>query len=256
MEVHKHSQNLMHKKHWFEYLLEFFMLFLAVFLGFVTENIREKAFEKKNERAYIKLFIEDLQTDTAILHNVIPKTRQTVRGLDTLIDQVYLYLQGKADSRLMYYTYHYYCRNPINIQLSKRALTQMRSAGAMKLIHDKQAAELIAGGDIGFDQFEEQTRFIKERQEEPAQFGFKIFDFREYQKANIDPNGTTNQNDDGFLKLSYQPPLNTSDPAYLKEFAARVGYFRNSLNGYVITMGEAIPGLESAIAYLKKHYNY
>ena len=40
MEVHKHPHHVTHKKKWGEYLLEFLMLFLAVFLGFVAENIR------------------------------------------------------------------------------------------------------------------------------------------------------------------------------------------------------------------------
>ena len=31
MEVHKHPHHVKHKKKWNEYLLEFFMLFLAVF---------------------------------------------------------------------------------------------------------------------------------------------------------------------------------------------------------------------------------
>jgi len=34
MEVHKHPHHVMHKKKWGEYVLEFLMLFLAVFLGF------------------------------------------------------------------------------------------------------------------------------------------------------------------------------------------------------------------------------
>ena len=42
MEVHKHPHHITHKKKWGEYLLEFLMLFLAVFLGFVAENIREE----------------------------------------------------------------------------------------------------------------------------------------------------------------------------------------------------------------------
>jgi hypothetical protein len=41
MEVHKHPHHVAHKKKWSEYLLEFFMLFLAVFLGFIAENVRE-----------------------------------------------------------------------------------------------------------------------------------------------------------------------------------------------------------------------
>ena len=38
MEVHKHPHHLTHKKKWTEYLLEFFMLFFAVFLGFVGRH--------------------------------------------------------------------------------------------------------------------------------------------------------------------------------------------------------------------------
>ena len=51
MEVHKHPHHVTHKKKWGEYLLEFVMLFLAVFLGFVAENIGKtpwKDIEKKN----------------------------------------------------------------------------------------------------------------------------------------------------------------------------------------------------------------
>jgi hypothetical protein len=42
MEVHAHPHNVMHEKNWKEYTVEFFMIFLAVTLGFlqkVTGNI-------------------------------------------------------------------------------------------------------------------------------------------------------------------------------------------------------------------------
>jgi hypothetical protein len=51
MEVHKHPHHVTHKKKWGEYLLEFFMLFLAVFLGFVAENFEKEqliGIEKRN----------------------------------------------------------------------------------------------------------------------------------------------------------------------------------------------------------------
>ncbi len=51
MEVHKHPHHVTHKKKWTEYLLEFFMLFLAVFLGFVAENIREHIAEKERGKS-------------------------------------------------------------------------------------------------------------------------------------------------------------------------------------------------------------
>ena len=44
MEIHKHPHHVTQKKKWEEYLLEFLMLFLAVFLGFLAENAFVAAF--------------------------------------------------------------------------------------------------------------------------------------------------------------------------------------------------------------------
>ena len=77
MEVH-HAHHPTHKKKWTEYLLEFFMLFLAVFLGFVAENIRENYVERHRELGYIKSMIADLKTDTA-------KLRINIAQFDTLL---------------------------------------------------------------------------------------------------------------------------------------------------------------------------
>src|SRR5580698_4300651 len=60
MEVHKHPHHVTHKKKWGEYLLEFLMLFLAVFLGFVAENLREQTVEHHREKVYIRSLVEDL----------------------------------------------------------------------------------------------------------------------------------------------------------------------------------------------------
>src|SRR6266581_4914367 len=61
MEVHKHPHHVTHKKKWGEYLLEFIMLFLAVFLGFIAENFREHSVEGRKEKEYISSMVEDLK---------------------------------------------------------------------------------------------------------------------------------------------------------------------------------------------------
>jgi hypothetical protein len=252
MEVHAHTHT--ERKKWTHYLWEFFMLFLAVFCGFLAENQREHFVEKKKEQDYIKLLIEDLQADTAIIHDNIPEMKQYERGLDTLISETYSYLQGKADTRLMYYTYHHYLRNWIDVVLSQRTITQLKSSGNMRLIHDKKAAKIIMGGEVFFQEFEDRTRMYKLRQEDASIFGLKIFDFKEYQKANINPDGSYNPDEEGFLKLNYQPALNITDPVYLKEFAARVGYYHNTLDAYISDLQATIKGIEDSINELKKNY--
>ena len=254
MEVHTHSHT--ERKKWTHYLWEFLMLFLAVFCGFLAEYQLEHMIERQREKDYIRLLIEDLQTDTTILHTEMPKLKQTVKGLDTLIDQTYAYTGGKSDTRLLYYAYHHYCRI-INIPvLAKRATNQLRNSGNIRLIRNKEAAKIVMEVEVMFERFEENTIFYKERQIDPSNFGMKIFDFLEYQKANTNPDGDNNLGEEGFRKLDYQPVLNSKDPAILKEFAARTGYYRNSMNTYIIQLEGMIPQIEQAIRALKKNYHF
>jgi hypothetical protein len=71
MEVHKHPHHVTHKKKWGEYLLEFFMLLLAVFLGFVAENYREHIVEVKKEKQIIRALYNDIKKDTINLNDII-----------------------------------------------------------------------------------------------------------------------------------------------------------------------------------------
>ena len=69
MEVHKHPHHVTHKKNWGEYLLEFAMLFLAVFLGFVAENIRERSVEHEREKEYAKALYDEFYADSIAVVN-------------------------------------------------------------------------------------------------------------------------------------------------------------------------------------------
>ena len=51
MEVHHHPDLHHKRKHFREYLVEFFMIFLAVTMGFFAESIREHYVEVRNTQA-------------------------------------------------------------------------------------------------------------------------------------------------------------------------------------------------------------
>src|SRR5215831_9908540 len=85
MEVHKHPHHVTHKKKWGEYLLEFLMLFLAVFLGFVAENIREHQVEKNREVELIKSLTLDLEDDINGLDAMMALEHTAISKLDTLM---------------------------------------------------------------------------------------------------------------------------------------------------------------------------
>ena len=68
MEVHHHP-DLHHKpKPWKEYLLEGLMIFIAVMLGFIAENIREGITNREHVKVLVSQLVQDLQSDTSQLN--------------------------------------------------------------------------------------------------------------------------------------------------------------------------------------------
>ena len=59
------------------------MLFLAVFLGFVAENIRENAADNYRERQYMQAILKDLAADTAMFTKGIQRKEQRIMAIDT-----------------------------------------------------------------------------------------------------------------------------------------------------------------------------
>src|SRR5438067_7071196 len=85
MEVHKHTHHVTHKKKWTEYLLEFFMLFLAVTLGFIAENLREHFAEHKNAGILAQSLFEDVKKDTASLRSLITFSNKKINAADSVL---------------------------------------------------------------------------------------------------------------------------------------------------------------------------
>ena len=85
MEVHHHPQ-LEHKpKPWKEYLLEGFMIFIAVMMGFIAENIREDITNHEHAAQLTSRLVHDLRADTTQLNININAETGISKSNDTLI---------------------------------------------------------------------------------------------------------------------------------------------------------------------------
>ena len=70
MEVHHHP-DLHHKpKPWKEYLLECLMIFIAVMMGFIAENIREEITNSEHAKHLTVQLTHDLRADSATLDKI------------------------------------------------------------------------------------------------------------------------------------------------------------------------------------------
>src|SRR4030095_4073169 len=83
MEVHQHTHTA--RKKWTHYFWEFLMLFLAVFCGFLAENLREHFIEQRREKQYVNSFIEDLKSDISNYNRQIRVRTISQNRADSLV---------------------------------------------------------------------------------------------------------------------------------------------------------------------------
>jgi hypothetical protein len=143
MEVHKHPHHVTHKKKWTEYLLEFFMLFLAVFLGFVAENFREHKVELEKTEKHMHTMIENLKYDT-LRYSVNAKANADIcRGLDSFRHQIDEALVTHIEANKLYYFYWKYGRVHNVPITTDAAISQLKSSGMIRMINnDSLVAEM------------------------------------------------------------------------------------------------------------------
>ena len=142
MDVHHHHHHR-EKKKWRTYLFDFFMLFLAVFCGFMAEYALEHRIDKEKERNYIRSMVGDLKIDTANYNKSIEDGKQVMSIIDSLI--VYL----KSPERDSHTSDMYYLARRITLkmtpyQIFDRTYSQMKSSGNLRLLESQRVADSIS----------------------------------------------------------------------------------------------------------------
>ncbi len=133
MEVHHHPDIHHNPKKWKEYFLEFLMIFLAVSLGFIAENLREHLTERAKERQYIEGFIRNLKDDTASLRHVIESDSRQAKGVDSILMLSHVNLDIDSNRKLFYYYAINYCYNSSVFKSNDATLQQLKSTGDYRL---------------------------------------------------------------------------------------------------------------------------
>ena len=130
MEVH-HPHHPTHKKKFGEYLLEFFMLFLAVFLGFVVENWREHFVEKKRAHQFLQSMQVDVKTNMKNLDSLMVQDRMIIANHDSLVNWLL------EDSPTINRAAFAQKMGPVwvrNFLVRKETYEQMKSSGSLRYV--------------------------------------------------------------------------------------------------------------------------
>lgn len=242
------QQGHYYKKRWKDYLFEFFMLFLAITLGFFVENKREKISEKTKEREYMRSFIEDLKTDTLKVDSVMRANPWVYNGLDSFINTIYQY--KKNDSILiprLYYLYGMYSRNYYNVNFTDRTMRQLKNGGNMRLIQSQQVSDSIIYYDDWVNLSTTQGLLNKDKCEKALEFSTTIFDYRHLRYS---PLITSN----GILSTK-EYKLLTDDPVVLSRYANQLELWRGAIYMYMIDLQLMKTKARDLISFIKREYD-
>lgn len=143
MEVHAHTHT--ERKKFKHYLFEFFMLFLAVFCGFLAENLREKLVEHHREKQYMQSLIEDLNTDIIQSNRLESQLEALIARLDSLTDE--LYHPGREFPPLIVFRQLSESIGFPDYIYTDRTMQQLKNAGGMRLIRKLNVADSIVKYD-------------------------------------------------------------------------------------------------------------
>jgi len=129
MEVH-HPHPPSHKKKWSEYIIEFVLLFLAVFLGFIAENIREHVGEQNRANEFSASLVRDLQSDTIAINNQIKTSRFYIAVSDSLLQLSKTKLDGRNAAQFSFYSRFAYWTQLFS--WNRSTFEQIKNSGSLR----------------------------------------------------------------------------------------------------------------------------
>jgi hypothetical protein len=215
MEVHAHSHT--ERKKWTHYLWEFLMLFLAVFCGFLAENIREHNVEKKKGEQYILSFAEDLKKDIAQCDLSISELTETMRVLQNLVP-CFNTLKGNIQKTDCLKEIIIYSRGFKDFIYTDRTIQQLKNAGGLRLIEDKEIADSIIDYDATVREMQIHQQVLENLQQITNNAHKSMIDFVHFDELTL-----KGQTDELFLL--------SNDTAELNKYFNSINEFKRGLFG-------------------------
>jgi hypothetical protein len=209
-----------------KYLFEFSLLFLAVFLGFFADSLREDNSDKQVAFELAKSFYEELKNDSVTVLSKVEGRKRKEKSIEYMI--AFLKdssLQTSSKSLSINFLWATTVRTPIIFTPRTVVLEQLKSSGSLRYFKNQRLQQLV--GDLFVS-----IEYIHERQEteatvykdyiEPIMIDHMDFEFqRKLFSTGIFDRLASYESSDEFI------PFHLSQPEYIN----RVKYI-NALSYY------------------------
>ncbi len=245
MEVHHHPH--VEKKNFKEYFLEFLMIFLAVTMGFLAENLREHFGDKEKEKQYMESFAADLQGDTSACTRSINNIFLQVHKIDTLENLLSSPGLKTSDSDIAKcYNLSWFIQNEYSLTFNERTINQLISSGNMRLLR-KNVSDSVMDYFTALKDIETQKQFYINYTSKCIDLVSNYFEFK-YMQTRVEKDTTLSLVSSAMGK----PALLVTDAVQLGKFNTTIEYTKRIAYSY---MADIIQVKKKAVRMLKFLHN-
>ena len=250
MEVHHHPET--EKKGVKEYLLEGLMIFLAVMMGFIAENIREEVTEHRRAGVFASSMLNDLKADTVQLKQYIAYMGYAANNVDTLLHLLSDNEPKDIASGKLYW-YGLWGGAHLDFIPNDATFQQMKSSGSLRYFTESDLAAKVAKydqecraestGEMNRDLYVE----VRKSRAQIFEFKYNVTANNIYQANKI---SFSQKNIDSFVNTN--PPLLTYDKVLFNQYIelVRSRYLHNKVSEADSLLSRAT----SLIGELKNEY--
>jgi hypothetical protein len=159
-----------------EYFLEGAMIFVAVTLGFLADNLRDHIADRETERAYMHAIVEDLAIDSIRLSENVERLDRDIANADSMVLE---YIAGRRTGRFApgISDHGRFAGNSVDLVFNDRTSSQLKGTGAMRLVRDTAVASAL----LRYWNNQERLREIRDRFEairlEQRKIGWRTFNW-------------------------------------------------------------------------------
>ncbi len=226
------------------------MLFLAVTLGFIAENLREHLSEQKKEKEYIASFVDDLKKDTAEIRSTSKQLFKNIHEEDSLIFLLQHYRNTDSVNKKCY---RHYLRSAVNVvfaAFNQNTMNQLLNTGSVRLITKQYILDSIMAYNGLVKSVNLQADYYNDEFKKAFDYSTNIFDLS-YIHARLNDDYTvqpTMRYDTAHFNL-----VNV-DEAVLRKYAAYLIMQQNLSTGYLLQLRETNKYAGRLLKLLKKEY--
>src|SRR6266513_1594324 len=227
MEVHPHTHTS--RKKWYHYFWEFLMLFLAVTLGFLTENFREELKNKREIQSDMQSIMADLRSDVIYFDSVIVRNEYSCSMTDSLI---MLLNSNRSNTSDIYYLARTVTANFGYFYSNAKTFEQMKSSGVLKLISPRNLLDSIANYYSSMPWLTNQAELVRLKIDDIHQGNSELFNTYVFQKMMHIDYGNFQAGVIAIKKPEGNPVLLTSDFNKINDVALRYHYLFSTTKFY------------------------